>query len=165
MKIGKIFAVAAYFVFGVSMLCSLSACAGKANQDENTKEKETASVEVVESTVAEEGGVIVLEDESTIAPGKQVSQLTIIDFNAVWCGPCRQLAPVFDEMAKKYAGRATFISVDIDNHPELFLSYNVGTAIPAVVFIKPDGTREHYIGTGELLPAENLEALIEKNLK
>lgn len=111
------------------------------------------------------GEVVTLTDAAMLAPGTVADRLLVVDFNAVWCGPCRQLAPVMEEMAKKYADKATFVSVDIDKYGELMAAYDLGNAIPVVLFIKPDGTREHYVGTGDLLPADKFEALIEKNLK
>lgn len=110
------------------------------------------------------GEVIELTDPAVYAPGVKVPQLTVLDFNAVWCGPCRQLAPVFEEMALKYEGKATFVSVDVDKFGELFEAYRMGQSIPAVLFLKPDGTSKKYIGTGELLPADKFDALIKANL-
>lgn len=95
----------------------------------------------------------------------KVEQLTVLDFNAVWCGPCRNLAPVLEQMAEKYKGRVTFISIDVDKFGSLFEAFKLGSSIPAVVFITPDGERKVYIGTGELLPDTAFEAIIDANLK
>lgn len=114
--------------------------------------------------VAQDGKVIELEDAAALTPGVKVEQLTVVDFNAVWCGPCRQLTPVLEDLAAKYQGKVTFISVDVDKFGALFEAYNMGESIPAVLFLKPDGTSFKKIGTGELLPAENFEKIINDNL-
>ena len=42
----------------------------------------------------------------------------VVDFNATWCGPCRMLAPVLEDVSEKYEGRVSFFSVDVDESPE-----------------------------------------------
>ena len=78
--------------------------------------------------------------------------------------PCRQLTPVLEELAAKYDGKVTFVSVDVDKYGDLFEAYNLGTSIPAVLFLYPDGSKKSYIGTGDLLPADKFEALIDAAL-
>ena len=138
------------------------------NQSTQTTETEEAAVEQPSvakyAPVAKDGKVIELEDASALTPGVKVEQLTVVDFNAVWCGPCRQLTPVLEELAAKYQGKVTFISVDVDKLGNLFEAYQMGESIPAVLFLKPDGTYFKKIGTGELLPAENFEKIINDNL-
>ncbi len=56
----------------------------------------------------------------------------LVDFFATWCGPCKMLSPVLDEIAKKYEGRAKVIKVDIDESPELASRFGV-TAVPTLV--------------------------------
>ncbi|MDE6853915.1 MAG: hypothetical protein K2J38_02550 [Muribaculaceae bacterium] len=155
------------FVISAALLAALTACSPVTSKEESakTESKTTVAKPVVKAPVAKDGKVINLEDASAIAPGVKVDQLTVIDFNAIWCGPCRQLTPVVDELAEKYKGRVTFISVDVDRFSDLFRSYNLGSSIPAVVFLLPDGTQRRYIGTSELLPASAFEALIEQNLQ
>lgn len=157
------------FVLIAALLAALTACspaASKEDRSDGTKTEAKAETKpVVTAPVATDGKVIVLDNASLIPPGVRVDQLTVIDFNAVWCGPCRQLAPVVDEMAEKYKGRVTFISVDVDRFGALFESYQAGSSIPAVVFLRPDGSRALYVGTGELLPASAFEAVIEQNLQ
>ena len=145
---------------------ALASCG--ANQSTQTTETEEAAVEQPSvakyAPVAKDGKVIELEDASALTPGVKVEQLTVVDFNAVWCGPCRQLTPVLEELAAKYQGKVTFISVDVDKLGNLFEAYQMGESIPAVLFLKPDGTYFKKIGTGELLPAENFEKIINDNL-
>ena len=81
---------------------------------------------------------------------------TVIDFNATWCGPCMQFAPIFRQTAQEHAGDAVFYSVDVDQHAELAHYYGV-TAIPKLVVLFPDGTRRESIG---LISREELESLI-----
>ena len=153
------------FVIAIAAL-ALASCGG--NQSTQTTETEEAAVEqpavALNAPVAQDGKVIELEDAAALTPGVKVEQLTVVDFNAVWCGPCRQLTPVLEDLAAKYQGKVTFISVDVDKFGALFEAYNMGESIPAVLFLKPDGTSFKKIGTGELLPAENFEKIINYNL-
>lgn len=132
---------------------------------ETVQEEETVTETVAaKAPVATDGKIIELGDAAALAPGVAVDQLTVVDFNAVWCGPCRRLTPVLEEMAKKYAGQVTFISVDVDNLPELAQAYNV-SAVPQVVFLRPDGKSETFVGIQDLVPADKFEAVLTRNLK
>lgn len=62
----------------------------------------------------------------------------IVDFNATWCGPCRQFAPIFHSVAEQYRGQALFVSIDTDKYPDIAKAYKV-SAIPTLVFIMPGG--------------------------
>lgn len=152
---------AIYSISIAAALLSLASCAGKAD-----KAAESEEVKVEETACRDEnaGQVIELTDPAILAPGTEVQCLTVVDFNAVWCGPCRRLAPVLHQMAQKYAGKAVFYSVDVDRYGELMDQYDLGQSIPVVLFLRPDGTATHYVGTSELLPADKFEALINENL-
>ncbi len=88
-------------------------------------------------------------------------KLVVVDFNATWCGPCKQFAPNFQAVAKKYADRAIFYSVDVDQHPELATRYNV-QSIPMVLFIRPDGQTATSLG---LLQESEFDSLVSSQLK
>lgn len=151
------------FVIGAAALL-FGACGGdKAGQEKETAQK-TETGSSVPQGYAPDGTVHELDDASLYAPGARVPNLTVLDFNAVWCGPCRALAPVLEETAAKYNGRVTFVSVDVDTYGQLFDAWRVGQSIPAVVFIQPDGNSRYYVGTTQLLPAENLESIIDRLL-
>ncbi|WP_289287224.1 thioredoxin domain-containing protein [uncultured Duncaniella sp.] len=96
-----------------------------------------------EMTQVKEGESIVYTLNSTISPDKQLP--TVIDFSATWCGPCRRFAPIFEETAKEYKGKAIFMSVDVDNSPETARQFEV-SAIPQVSILMPDGTITSTVG-------------------
>lgn len=153
------------YIFASAALLALGACTSKPAEETTTPQSEAdePSSEYV-APVSEGGKVIELTDSKEYAPGVKVSQLTVLDFNAVWCGPCRQLTPVIEELAVKYEGKVTFVSVDVDKNGDLFEAYNLGTSIPVVLFLYPDGSKNAYTGTGDLLPVDKFEALIDAAL-
>lgn len=104
-----------------------------------------------------------LNDDTAIRPGFKKKHLVVIDFNATWCGPCKQFAPVFDAVAAKYAKKAEFISVDIDKCPETANAFGI-RAIPTVLFIYPDGTTKTFVGTEDILPSDKFEKLIKESI-
>ena len=84
----------------------------------------------------------------------------IVDFYATWCGPCRRLAPVMDELAKTYKGKVLFYKVDTDKERELAYYFQV-TSIPTLLFV-PVG-KQPRLSKGAP-PKEMLEQAIEEVL-
>jgi len=136
MKLSKIFATACAAAIAIGAV----SCGQKQQAESTTGQAEEA---VETAAQAETPAVIVLQKGESLKPAD--GKLVVIDFNATWCGPCKQFAPHFDAVAAANAGKATFYSVDVDVHPELAGKYEV-ESIPMVVYIKPDGTTDSTVG-------------------
>lgn len=84
---------------------------------------------------------------------------TVVDFSAVWCGPCRMMKPVFERLAREFGKEYNFVTIDIDEHPEIAQKYGV-QAVPTFVFLDENGKEGNRI-TGAV-PEEKLRSeLIE----
>ena len=81
----------------------------------------------------------------------------IIDFYADWCGPCRRLAPVLDELAAEYAGKVVFYKVNVDDEKEIAAAFGI-SSLPTLVFVPLKGNPS--AGTG-FLPKETLRGAIK----
>lgn len=111
---------------------------------EETVKSDTLS-KVAEATEATEAGAVKeLKDSAQLVVADKP---IIIDFNATWCGPCKQFAPHFHAVAEKYADKALFYSVDSDKWPNVATAFKV-EGIPMVAIVTKDGktvTRTGYM--------------------
>jgi thioredoxin 1 len=69
----------------------------------------------------------------------------LVDFWAEWCGPCRMVGPVVDELAKEYDGKAVVGKVDVDNNPKIATEYGI-MSIPALLFFKNGQVVDKQVG-------------------
>ena len=94
--------------------------------------------------------------EALLAQGKPM----VVDFSAEWCGPCRKMAPVIEEFAKQYDGKAIIGPCNVDENEELTAKFGIRN-IPAIFFIKEGQIADKIIGA--VTPAaveEKIKALL-----
>lgn len=84
------------------------------------------------------------------------SKPTLVDFFATWCGPCRMLAPVLEEVAAEVAGRAYVYKVDIDQSPDLAGRYGV-SSVPTLIAFENGQVKKQTLGAQ---PKQNLLAML-----
>lgn len=82
----------------------------------------------------------------------------VIDFWATWCGPCRMLSPVIEEVSDELSGRAKFVKVNVDENPLLSQEYQI-SSIPTVMIVKDGKVVQTMVG---FRPKEELKNMISQ---
>ena len=88
------------------------------------------------------------------------NKLALVDFWAPWCGPCRAIGPVLEEIAKDYQDKINVVKMNVDDNPETSSLYGV-RSIPTLIIIKNGQVVETRIG---MIPKNQLTAFIDKHL-
>lgn len=88
---------------------------------------------------------IQLTDETFDKDVVQAGEPVLVDFWAPWCGPCRMLAPVIEELAKEYTGKVKVAKINTDEHPNAASRYKI-SAIPTLLFFKGGKVVEQLVG-------------------
>lgn len=72
-------------------------------------------------------------------------KLSVVDFWAEWCGPCRAIGPMIEELAREYEGKVNVGKVNVDHNPEVSQTYGI-TSIPAILFLKGGEVVDKLVG-------------------
>lgn len=80
---------------------------------------------------------------------------SVVDFTAPWCGPCKMMAPIFEEIAKQMEGKVKMGKLDVDENPDTPGSFGI-QGVPTLIFFK-DGTE-----AGRLVGFQSKESIMEK---
>ena len=95
-------------------------------------------------------------DEKVINSGK----LAVVDFTAVWCGPCRMVAPIIHDLASEYEGQIVVGEINVDENPKVTAQFKVRN-IPTVLFIKNGQVVDKQVGA---VPKASYKGLVEKHI-
>ncbi len=87
-------------------------------------------------------------------------KVTVVDFWATWCGPCRKLSPVLDEIAQEYDGKVKFVKINVEQNLETAKQYSV-SGIPCLLVFKDGKPVERMAG---LMPKSTIISNIEKHI-
>ena len=85
----------------------------------------------------------------------------VVDFYADWCGPCRMVSPIIEQLSKEYTGRVKFAKVNTDENPDIALKYGI-MSIPTIIVFKNGQVASTVIGAG---PASMYKQKIDAVLK
>ena len=99
-------------------------------------------------------------DASFAADIEQAPGLVLVDFWATWCGPCQVVAPIMDQLAGEYVGKAKVAKVDVDSNQRTAARFNV-RSIPSVLFFKNGQHVDTVVGA---VPKATLDAKIKQHL-
>ena len=108
--------------------------------------------------MADNENVITFTDENFAE--QTANGLTMVDFWAVWCGPCRVVAPSVEHLAEQYAGQVRVGKLDVDNNPRTAAQFNV-RSIPTILFFRDGKVVDSVIGA---VPKAALERKVQEHL-
>ncbi len=103
---------------------------------------------------------VVVTDDSFLSEVEQHSGLAVVDFWATWCGPCRMIAPILDQLSDEFVGRLKVTKLDVDANQKTAIRFQV-RSIPTLLFFKDGKLVDQVIGA---VPKAALVAKIEQHV-
>jgi len=110
--------------------------------------------------MANDSSLLQVNDKNFTAEVLQSDIPVLVDFWATWCGPCRAISPIVEELAKEFSGRVKITKLNVDENPSTPSQYGV-RGIPALILFKEGKVLDQIVGS---VPKARLKALIEKAL-
>ena len=104
------------------------------------------------------GLAVEVNDASFEAEVLQSGQPVLVDFWAAWCGPCRALAPIVEEVAKEYAGKLKVMKMDVDKNQSTPMRYGI-RGIPALLIFKDGKVADQIVG---FVPKDTIDKSLSK---
>jgi len=120
---------------------------------------ERGQVEEAQEAIMSDGAVIDVTD-ATFDKLVEDESVLVVDCWAPWCGPCRMVAPVIEELAKDYAGKVTFAKLNVDQNQGISMRYRI-QSIPTMLFFKNGKMVDQKLGA---MPKAMLQPIVEKHL-
>ena len=111
--------------------------------------------------MAENGKLITVTDANFNNEIEANKGLTLVDFWATWCGPCRVVAPVIEQLATEFEGHIRVAKLDVDANPQTAMRYNI-RSIPTILFFRDGKHVDTVVGA---VPKALLERKIQENIK
>ena len=104
--------------------------------------------------------VVAVNDENFQSEVMESDQPVLVDFSAEWCGPCKQLAPLVEELAKDYNGRLKVAKIDVEESQKTAMKYGI-LSVPTLLFLRKGKVADQLVGNH---PRQVLEERIAKVL-
>lgn len=109
--------------------------------------------------MADNPNIVTITDSNFKSEVLDADQPVLVDFWAAWCGPCRQIAPIIEDLADEFEGRAKVGKVNVDDNPQVAQQFGV-RSIPTLLFFKDGEVAEQLVGAMAKRPLKKkLEAL------
>ena len=103
---------------------------------------------------------VILTDDNFQAEVLESDAPVLVDFWATWCGPCRMIAPVIEQLAGEFEGRAKIAKMDVDHNPGVPMNFGI-RSIPTLLFFKDGQVVGQVVGAAsKKMLTEKLEALV-----
>ena len=99
------------------------------------------------------------EKQKTLGEILSTEELVLVDFTATWCGPCKMMAPILDELKSAVGSKVLILKIDVDKNPQASAAYNI-QGVPTLILFKKGKIVWRQSG---VIPANELKKLIDQN--